>query len=171
MTTSNRDDSMPLVRSFDEFYDRTYRPMLGLAMSICGRLSVAEDVVQDAFLSAYRSWDRVSEMEWPEAWVRKAVLNGATSRFRRTRSEARATLRLASRSSGVSSGDFVIPDDSFWARVRELPTRQAQCVALRHFDELKIAEIAELLGIAEATVRVHLHRGLRTLAKTMGGEL
>jgi RNA polymerase sigma-70 factor, ECF subfamily len=170
MTTSERDDSSPFVRSFDEFYQCAYRSMLALAISVCGRMSVAEDVVQDAFVSAYRSWDRVSVMERPEAWVRKAIVNGATSRFRRLRSEGRAVLRLASRSDLVESGDFVVPDDSFWAHVRRLPARQAQCIALRHFEDLDVPEIAETLGIAEATVRVHLHRGLHTLEKTMGGQ-
>ncbi len=54
-------------------------------------------------------------------------------------------------------------DDALWDEVRRLPARQAQCVVLRHVDGLDAAEIADLLGCSAATVRVHLHRGLRTL--------
>lgn len=63
-----------------------------------------------------------------------------------------------------------MPDDDvdrFWRAVRALPARQAQCIALRYLDDLGSASIARVLGCAESTVRVHLHRGRTALARTL----
>jgi RNA polymerase sigma-70 factor (ECF subfamily) len=58
-------------------------------------------------------------------------------------------------------------DDEFWIAVRALPTRQAQCLALHYLEDRPVVEIAAVLGIAEPTVRVHLHAGRRALAAAL----
>jgi len=58
----------------------------------------------------------------------------------------------------------------FWREVRRLPRRQAQAVALFYLEETSVAEIAEVLGCAESTVKVHLHRGRQALAKRLHAE-
>jgi RNA polymerase sigma-70 factor (ECF subfamily) len=60
------------------------------------------------------------------------------------------------------------PDDEFWSAVRGLPARQAQAVALHYLEDRSVADIAAVLGCAEATVKVHLHRGRLALARTLG---
>ena len=74
--------------------------------------------------------------------------------------------RLASRSSGCDEAS-PIDVDSFWALVRTLPAQQARCIALRYVDDLDVAAIAAVLGCAEPTVRVHLHRAHRSLASRL----
>jgi RNA polymerase sigma-70 factor (ECF subfamily) len=54
-------------------------------------------------------------------------------------------------------------DAEFWAAVRSLPRRQAQVIALRYLDDRPVAEIAEILGTAEGTVKKHLHEGRQTV--------
>jgi DNA-directed RNA polymerase specialized sigma24 family protein len=61
-----------LVRLYEQHYDSLVR----LAWLVSGRATVAEGVVQDAFLKAHRSWDRVRD---PLAYVRTAVINGCRS--------------------------------------------------------------------------------------------
>ncbi len=58
-------------------------------------------------------------------------------------------------------------DHEFWEAVRALPARQAQAIALHYLEDRPVAEIAEILGCAPATVKVHLHRGRRALADTL----
>ncbi len=62
-------------------------------------------------------------------------------------------------------------DPAFWDAVRRLPRRQAQCVALHYLEDRSVADIARVLGIGEATVRVHLHRGRSTLAAALHEQL
>ncbi|MDH5372356.1 MAG: LuxR C-terminal-related transcriptional regulator [Acidimicrobiia bacterium] len=51
-----------------------------------------------------------------------------------------------------------------------MPKRQAQSLVLYYSEGYSTTEIAGTLGCAEATVRVHLHRGRLTLAERMGME-
>jgi RNA polymerase sigma-70 factor, ECF subfamily len=97
------------------------------------------------------------------------VANLATSSFRRSFREARALTRLASRRPAPT--EITLEDPDFWAAVRRLPRRQAQCVALHYLEDRSTAEVAEILGISEPTVRVHLHRGRLALATTLGESL
>ena len=55
----------------------------------------------------------------------------------------------------------------FWRAVRRLPKHQAQAVALYYLEDAPVAEIAEAMGCAESTVKVHLHRGRQALAKRL----
>ncbi len=63
--------------------------------------------------------------------------------------------------------EAVLTNESFWEAVRDLPKRQAQCVALRYLEDRSIADIATVLGIAETTVRGYLHDGRAALAVSL----
>ncbi|MCU1458129.1 MAG: putative polymerase subfamily sigma factor, partial [Actinomycetia bacterium] len=56
---------------FDGFFRREYRKVVALAAVLCGRPAVAEELAQDAFVSAYRNWDRIARYDDPGAWVRR----------------------------------------------------------------------------------------------------
>lgn len=156
--------------AFEEFFRSEYRRVVGLALVLCGRAAIAEDLAQDAFVSAYRHWDRVGGYDDPGAWVRRVVVNLATSALRRRSREVRALTRLASRREPEQAA-LVGDDDEFWRAVRALPRRQAQCVALRYLDDRSTEEVAVILGIAVPTVRVHLHAARTALASRFGEQL
>ena len=158
------------VLEFDEFFRSEYRRVVGLASVLCGRTAVAEELAQDAFVSAYRHWERVAHYDDPGAWVRRVVANLATSTLRRRTREARALSRLALRREPEPLRLRGI-DDDFWRAVRALPRRQAQCVALRYLEDRSVEEIASVLGIASPTVRVHLHTARLALAARLGETL
>ena len=148
---------------FDEFFARERDAVLGLAFALTGDRAVAEDVVQDAFLDAYRKWDRIGAYDQPAAWVRRVVANMSVSAFRRRRGELRMLMQLGARQPQV------VPEISastlaFWQAVRTLPKRQAQVAALFYLEDRPIAEVARILQMAEGTVKKHLHDGRKTLA-------
>jgi RNA polymerase sigma-70 factor (ECF subfamily) len=155
--------------SFDDFFRAEYRRVVGLALVLTGRPAVAEELAQDAFVSAYRRWDRIVGYDDPAAWVRRVVANLAMSSLRRRTREARALVRLAAR----REPPFELPDadDSFWREVRTLSRRQAQCIALRYLEDRSVDDIAAVLGVAAATVRVHLHAARTALAERLGATL
>jgi RNA polymerase sigma-70 factor (ECF subfamily) len=160
--------------SYEAFYAANRRDVVALAWSLSGDRSTAEELAQDAFVEALRSWDRIGRYERPDAWVRRVVANRAVSRFRRGRSERGALTRLrAERPVVVHAPSLPDEDERFWREVRALPPRQAQCVALHYLEERPVAEIAEILGCTASTVKVHLHRGRLALAARLdltGGE-
>ena len=148
---------------FDAFFRREYRSLVGLALVLTGDRGAAEDLAQDALLAAHRRWDQLAEYDDPGAWVRRAVANRSASMWRRRTRELRAMTRLGHRALEVVPA--LDPSaDEFWDTVRTLPPRQAQCIALLYLEDRSTAETAEILGIAPATVRVHLHEARATLA-------
>ncbi|MCO8127668.1 sigma-70 family RNA polymerase sigma factor [Acidimicrobiia bacterium EGI L10123] len=154
--------------SFDDLYRREHRPLLRLAWTLTGRRDLAEELVQDAMLVVHRDWDRVRRYESPGGFVRRVLLNAATSAARRRAAEGRAVARVPT--DGVHR-DELPPDDAFWSALRSLPERQAHAVALHYLEDLPVSEIARVLEIAEGTVKVHLHRGRLALAELLRDEL
>jgi RNA polymerase sigma-70 factor (sigma-E family) len=152
---------------FEHFYLEEYPRVVKLAYALSGSRSGAEDIAQEAFLRAYRDWDRVGSYEHQAAWVRRVAANLATSGLRRRLVEARALARLAARREPALD---VLPAESadFWRAVRVLPQRQAQVVALYYLEDLSIQQTAAVLDCAEGTVRAHLTRARSALARRLG---
>jgi RNA polymerase sigma-70 factor (ECF subfamily) len=140
---------------------------VALAYALCGRPGVAEELAQDAFLSAHRQWGEVARYERPGAFVRRVTINAAASHHRRVAAETKALRRLIA---GARPAISALDDDTagFWRLVRGLPHRQAQAIALFYLEDRSTEEIAEVMDCAEATVRVHLHRARTTLARRLG---
>ena len=154
------------LRSFDGFYRSEYREVVGLAYALSGSRIAAEDMAQDAFVAAHKHWEQVGRYDKPEAWVRRVVANLAVSAFRTRVREAGALARLKPRSSYLPQ----MPDEDadFWKAVRALPRRQSQVIALHYLEDRPVADIADILGCSEATVRVHLHKGRAGLSRRLG---
>lgn len=149
---------------FTTFYTREIRSVVGLAYVLSGSRAAAEDLAQDAFLAAYRHWDRVHVYENPGAWVRRVAANRSISAGRRRLSEAKALLHLGAER--LSLPELSVDNERLWSAVRQLPRRQAQVVALRYWDRRSAREIAEILDLSEATVKSHLQRARQKLADT-----
>jgi RNA polymerase sigma-70 factor (ECF subfamily) len=148
--------------SFEGFYEREYRAVLAFSRSLSPSRQQAEDVAHDAFEVALRKWHTVDN---PTAWIRQVVANKTKSLLRRRYAEQRAVGRL----SGQVTIGADLPEDTevFWAEVRRLPHRQRVAIALFYLEDRPVAEIAAVLGCAEATARVHLLRGRRSLAERL----
>lgn len=149
------------MTSFEAFYRDEYRSMVGIALALATDTAAAEDLAQDAFLTAHRRWDRVSQYDSPAAWVRRVLINRATSRRRRMSAELRAVAR-------VGPPEPVAPDLSaetaeVWEQVRRLPRRQRQAIALHYVGQLSTVEIADVMGCSQGAVKSHLHRAREAL--------
>jgi RNA polymerase sigma factor (sigma-70 family) len=151
--------------SFDDFYRREHRHVLGLAFVLTGNQSAAEDVAQDAFTAAFRNWRSVAVCDSPGAWVRRVACNRAASMLRRRLVEAKALVRLAKRAQTTIELDE--GDEAFWQAVRRLPARQAQAVALYYFEDYSVREIAAVLDCGEGTVKTHLSRARAAVARQL----
>jgi RNA polymerase sigma-70 factor (sigma-E family) len=155
--------------SYESFFRAEYRGLVALAYALTGSRSAGEDLAQDALLVAYRRWEHVVELDRPEAWVRRTCAHLATSWRRRKGAEFRAMLRLGPPGADEPADtDPTDGDEVFWANVRRLPRRQAQCVALRYVYGCPVAEIAQILGCSEGSVKQHLARAKTRLQAGLG---
>lgn len=159
-----------LALEFSEVYERNYRRTLGLAYSLTGDRSTAEDITQDAFMQAHRHWARVAHYDDPMAFVRRAVANRSVSRWRRLATERAVLTRLRGRRHDDVAAP-VVRDTEFWAAVRSLPLQQCQVVALRYVEDMSIDEIAAVLNVRPGTVKTQLFRARQRLATQLGCQL
>jgi RNA polymerase sigma-70 factor, ECF subfamily len=148
--------------AFDEFYARTSRRTLALAASLTRDWSAAEDLTQDAYVSAHRLWQVVSQYDDPASWVRRVVVNRAMSRWRRVGREVRALARASGREKDAITATEPI-DASFWKAVHNLPAKQAKAITLRYVADLSVTDVAAALGCSEGAAKTHLHRARTTL--------
>jgi RNA polymerase sigma-70 factor (ECF subfamily) len=151
--------------AFDAFARRQRRVLVAFAWTLTGDVGLAEDIAQDALHATWLAWDRDGGLDRPEAWARRVVANRASDRVRRAGRERRALGLVGARPD--PAGELATTDHEFWDAVRALPARQAQAIALHYLEDRSVAEIAEILGCAAATVKVHLHRGRRALVERL----
>lgn len=145
-------------------FRQQYLPLLRLASCLVRESDVAEDVVQDAFLSLHRHAATLRNRQAAEAYLRAAVVNGSRSHVRRLVRE-----RLRRRPAAVhevSSEERALERDEHrrvFDVIQTLPRRQREVLACRYYLELSEAETADLLGLARGTVKRHAFRALRTV--------
>jgi RNA polymerase sigma-70 factor (sigma-E family) len=141
-----------------------YSEMVGLAGLLLNDPGTAEEVVQDAFARFHLARHRIVDPEREVAYLRSIVCNLARGRLRRW--------GLERRKQPPPERDVDVRPDAAEARHRRdvvaeglarLPRRQRECVVLRYWLDLPVRDIAATLGIAEGSVKSHLHRGLAAL--------
>jgi RNA polymerase sigma-70 factor (ECF subfamily) len=159
-----------VVSSFSDFYRSEYRAVARLAYVLTGDHHAAEDLAQEAFVTAQKNWPKVCSYESPEGWLRRVLINRARSRFRRLGRERGAMHRIWSNERSEPPPGLETDAIDLWREVRNLPRRQAQAIALTYLDGLRTAEVGEIIGCSAATVKTHLQRGKRTLARQLGDE-
>ncbi|HEU4629290.1 MAG TPA: SigE family RNA polymerase sigma factor [Gemmatimonadaceae bacterium] len=136
--------------------------LLRTAYLLTGDEHSAEDVVQSALARLYLAWDRVQHAESPDAYVRRAIINEATSWWRRA-------WRRREVASDVLPDVAVTPElggpdgTQVWRLVRDLPPRQRAVIVLRYYEQLSETEIADILGISRGTVKSQASRALAAL--------
>ncbi|WP_306322924.1 MULTISPECIES: sigma factor-like helix-turn-helix DNA-binding protein [unclassified Streptomyces] len=146
---------------FREFYRASQGDCLRAVLACTGDRQLAEDLVAEAYATAWGSWAKVGRHPAPRAWIVRTALNTRVSWWRRRRREVAV--------GGVP--DVAGPDDpsvggldpTLLAALRELPRRQREVIALRVFLDLDTRATARTLGIAEGTVTAHLSRAVTTL--------
>lgn len=128
----------------------------------------AEDLVQEAFIRFARSVGRIRDHERAPAYLRSIVLNLARDHNRRGLVSLRH--RPAADPPGPTLDELVAlraDQQRVIEALRSVPRRQRDCLVLRYYLELSVAEIASTLGVSPNSVKTHLQRGLRSLSQVL----
>src|SRR6266508_381761 len=151
---------------FREHWPRAHRA----AYLVVQDAAAAEDIAQEAFLSALRNLDRFDRRRPFGPWLHRIVVNRAIDRARR---------RVLRRESGAvelgeedeETGDFGNPfSEGIAAGLATLPPEQRAVIVLRYLLEYAPGEIAELLDLPRGTVNSRLRRGLDRLETILDRE-
>ena len=158
----------PEPDGFATFYATGYPRLAALLYAYLGDATEAEDVAQEAFLRAWRSWASISRYDDPVAWVRHVAWNLATSRLRRLGTAARYLARQSTAEGAAAA--LLGPDRvALVAALRQLPERQRRAIVLHYLGDLPVADVASELGVPRGTVLSWLHRGRARLAELLEG--
>ena len=135
-----------------------------VAWLITGDADLTDDVVAAAGARAWRGWDDRGVTD-PGAYLRRAVANEATDRFRRRGRDRRWSHRRTGEGRGQSTVEDQASDRTDLAgALARLPVGQRAVVVLRFWADLSEAATAEALSISPGTVKSRTSRALAALA-------
>jgi RNA polymerase sigma-70 factor (ECF subfamily) len=162
--------------AFDVIVDRHSAVAFSLAYRMCGRQGMAEDIVQEAFLSLWRAGDRYDRVRGSvRSWVLSAVHNRAIDAFRREAGRSRLNVPdddLAERLPGPERTETEVErrDDARIVRnaLTELPDEQRQVIELAYFGGFTHSQIADMLSLPSGTVKGRMRLGLSKLRLSLG---
>ena len=169
---------------FAELVDRWGGMMLRVALAHLDSRAVAEEVVQDAWLTVLRSIDRFEGRSSLRTWVTGIVVNLARSRARTERRIVPLAVEIEEpsvdgarflpvdhprwpRHWAVEPGPWPTPEDDLLATetrqvvfdaIKALPPSQREVVVLRDLEGLSSGDVCNVLGLTDTNQRVLLHR-------------
>ena len=160
-----------LARALHDDFDRGFTELVRAhqpgvyagVVRLLWRRETAEDIAQDTFLRAYRALsdyddDRIAAMRF-RPWLWTIAINLCRNHVRRTPVEG----ALPERERNGIEDDEPFDDERWSAALSQLSEPQRTAVVLRHVVDLPIADIAEISGRAEGTVKSDISRGLDRL--------
>jgi RNA polymerase sigma-70 factor (sigma-E family) len=139
-----------------------------LAFLLTGDRALAEDFVQEAFA---RLVGRLRHLRDPNAfwtYLRRTIVNLATSHFRHRRVERAYLERLAAAPSAVTNANDEL-DETMHRVLLGLPQRQRAAIVLRFYEDLSDVQTAAVLKCSTGTVRSLVSRGMKTLREELEG--
>ena len=161
------------VRSLDAdqaiavLYAAHYRQLVRLAALLLHDRSLAEEIVQDAFVGLHRNWSGLRDDERAAAYLRQSTVNGVRSAGRHSATVKRHDPILREVRDAPDPADSVADRTAVMAALAALPDRQREVLVLRYYGDLSEAAIAAALGISAGAVKTHASRGMAALRPTL----
>jgi len=169
--------------AFDELVQLAGGRMMAVARRMLGREDDAQDAVQEAFLSAFKSLDRFDGRSQLTTWLHRITVNACLMRLRSQRRRPERPMssllpefledghqRNPARSwnpgpvDGIQTAEV---RDLVRSKIQELPERYRVVLMLRDIEELDTDETAAILGITPAAVKTRLHRARQALRELL----
>jgi len=155
-------------QEFAEIADKHAGFVYNVAYRMMGNQHDAEEVAQDAFVSAYRARDRFRGDAQPTTWLYRIAVNAALMRLRKDKRRKEMTVSEDSRPDVPSSDWTQSPvasainselGEEIKSAIDRLPTDLKTAVVLRDVQGLSNEEAAETLEVSISALKARLHRG------------
>jgi RNA polymerase sigma-70 factor, ECF subfamily len=178
--------AVPSVETFDRIVDDYQRRLYGFALRMTGNREDAEEIVQDAFVRAYRALGKMSGEQRSELrlqpWLYTITLNVTRNRLRSKRPTNVALDALADPDAllrdsheGPPRPETIVEQNAEVALVErallQLPMHLRAAATLRFIEGRSHPEIAEILHQPIGTVKSHVHRAVRILRRILGPQI
>lgn len=169
---------------FDKVYQENYTKLYNLAYRMTGNLHDAEDVLQTAFLNAYKGYSQFREDSSVETWLYQIVLNESKQYYKkinkmpmdRFAEENRISLEEAY---GYINKYGTVEDEVMYVATKEaclqmfmtcLSSKLRAVFTLRVVLDFTTDEVAEILNIKPSSVKVYLHRARNYISDSIKGK-
>jgi RNA polymerase sigma-70 factor (ECF subfamily) len=158
-----------------ELYDRYGRPAYGLALRVVRDESLAEDAVQEAFLTVWRTAARfVPEKGKASTWILTLVHRRAVDVVRREQRRRTDSLDQAPEPGGGGVDEEAwlrLQRERVQAALKQLPDQQREALELAYYGGFTQSELAERLGQPIGTIKSRMFNGLAQLRELLGDSL
>ncbi len=172
-------DQTGACERFEEIVKRHQRRATRIAYYYLQNAADVDEAVQDAFLKAFVHLSSFREELLFKLWLTKIVVNGCLDRLKAKKRRDRWMISMGENEHAIidrhvsaeASPEKTLLSKEMGAQLRtavsQLPDRQRAVVVLSQFQGHTTGEISQVLGLSEATVRVHLFRAIRSLRKLL----
>ena len=160
-------------QAFEELVQRFQDMAVGCSLGVLGDFQLAEDVAQDAFLTAYKDLEKLQDPNAFAGWFKQIVLHKSYRLQRlRTRTPLESmedrTMHIAAQSPDQAEQIEQREEHTLVHRaIESLPEHERLATVLFYLTGYSQQKIAELLDLPEATVRKRLQRARNRLKESM----
>jgi RNA polymerase sigma-70 factor (ECF subfamily) len=173
-----REDERALVErakydpgAFGELYDRHFLQIYKFVYSRVRDQAMAEDVTSDVFMKALRSIGRYQDTGRPiSAWLYQIAMNAVADRFRAARATEDIDEQRDLSAGGPALEQIAAQRDELrriWAIVETLPKQQRMAMVLKFQEDMKIEDIAGVMGKTSGAVKLLIHRGVMKVRQSV----
>ena len=156
--------------AFSEFVENRSHALLRTAYLMVGDHQLAQDLLQEALIKTLIAWPRLRDHNNVDAYVRRVIVNTAFT-WRRRRSFHERPADLLPEVSSPDQVETLATHQVLVTQLRALSPRQRAAIVLRYYEDLTVAQTAEIMGCSEGAVKSHVSIGLSKLRERMGPSL
>lgn len=176
MAVMQRDEASaapPKAETIEELFNALESPLLNYALRLAGELSVAEDIVQEAFMKLHAQFEQVRE---PRRWLYRTVHNLALNHRRDSAKIISLNSRVDEPEGNDATDPQPLPDEQIarWEGIglvrlgmEALDERSREVLRLKFTENLSYKEISERTGLKIGHVGYLLHHALKAMAEEL----
>lgn len=158
--------------AFEILYEKYITKSLQTTYLIVSNKSLAEDIVQEAFIECFRDIKYLKQPEAFKSWFYKILFRVSwriATKERRHKSEELNTDSLRSIETKDNSTDFesIELDNLVQKSIANLNDKLRQIIILYYYNDMSVKEIAKVIGCFEGTVKSRLHTARKILKKKL----
>lgn len=157
--------------AFGALYDRYFGQIYRFVFSRLRDQTAAEDVTSEVFMKALRSIPRYQDTGRPfTAWLYQISVNTINDRYRATRPTVDLDEMYDLAAAGPGLEDTAVRRAELreiWRSVESLPAQQRTALVLKFQEDLKISDIAAVMGKSDGAVKLLIHRGVTRLRSVL----
>jgi RNA polymerase sigma-70 factor (sigma-E family) len=155
------------ISAFSEFVEARSHALLRTAYLMVGDHQLAQDLLQEALIKTLTAWPRLRDPEKVDAYARRTVVTTAIT-WRRRRSFHERPAEFLPDAPDPDQTENLATHQLLIAHLRGLPPRQRAAIVLRYYEDLTLAQTAEIMDCSVGSVKSHVSIGLSKLRERMG---